>query len=129
MLKLLGKENIRKEEFTFIHAALVPRADGMGPALRLPTVWDFEDPNGYFRGVVVRKLRERAMRVWWDHTHKATVSQPRKQGEGPEDTGKGRGKGAPDDTREGAAPWKPGLAGKPPTQARCDFPGNMPPWT
>ena len=68
MLKLLGKENVRKEEF--IHAALVPRADGQGPAVRLPSVWDFEGPEGYFRGVIVQRLHVRAMRVWWDQTHK-----------------------------------------------------------
>ena len=80
LLKTMGKEASRKEDF--VAAALVARSDGAGPALRLPTVWDYEDPQGYFSSVILQRLHERAMRVWWDHTHKASLARPpRKQGE------------------------------------------------
>ena len=39
LLKTMGKETSRKEDF--VAAALVARSDGSGPALRLPTVWDY----------------------------------------------------------------------------------------
>eukprot|EP00972_Heterocapsa_arctica_P071110 10504855-Heterocapsa_arctica.AAC.1 len=65
----MGKEDARKEEF--VKAALAQRADGHGPVLVLPRVWDFEDPEGYYLTVVHRRIEDRAQRVWWDHTHKA----------------------------------------------------------
>ena len=71
LLKTMGKEASRKEDF--VAAALVARSDGTGPALRLPTVWDYGDPQGYFSSVILQRLHERAMRVWWDHTHKANL--------------------------------------------------------
>ena len=79
LLKTLGKESVRKEEF--VMAALTPRADGSGPALGLPLVWDYRDPQGYFQAVIIQRLNERATRAWWDHTHKASLKQPRKTGE------------------------------------------------
>ena len=78
LLKTLGKESIRKEDF--IAAALTPRADGGGPALVLPTVWNHLDPQGYFQAVVVQRLNDKAMRVWWDHTHKAQSTSTTRQG-------------------------------------------------
>ena len=60
---------------------MVARSDGTGPALRLPIVWDYKDTQGYFSSVILQRLRERAMRVWWVHTHKASLARPlRKQG-------------------------------------------------
>ena len=61
LLKTTGKEASRKEDF--VAAALVARSDGAGPALRLPTVRDYEDTQGYFSSVILQRLRERAMRV------------------------------------------------------------------
>ena len=88
LLKTMGKETSRKEDF--VAAALVARSDGSGPALRLPTVWDYEDPQGYFASVILQRLHERAMRVWWDHTHKAGLARPtRKQGEETSKSGDG----------------------------------------
>ena len=54
LLKTMGKEASRKEDF--VAAALVARSDGTGPALRLPTVWDYEDPQGYFTSVTLQRL-------------------------------------------------------------------------
>ena len=80
LLKTMGKEASRKEDF--VAAALVARSDGAEPALRLPTVWDYEDPQGYFSSVILQRLHERAMRVWWDHTRKANLARPpRMQGD------------------------------------------------
>ena len=89
LLKTMGKEASRKEDFAA--AALVARSDGSGPALRLPTaVWDYEDMQGYFTSVILQRLHERAMRVGWDRTHKASLARPpRKQGE--ETTKQGEG--------------------------------------
>eukprot|EP00972_Heterocapsa_arctica_P110654 16291361-Heterocapsa_arctica.AAC.2 len=47
----------------------------------MPNVWHYEDPQGYFHSVICKRLDDRAQRVWWDHTHKAQVNQPRKPGE------------------------------------------------
>ena len=80
LLKAMGEEASRKEDF--VAAALVARSDGAGPALRLPPVWDYEDTQGYLSSVILQRLQEHAMRVWWDHTHKASLARPpRKQGE------------------------------------------------
>ena len=98
LLKTMGKEASRKEDF--IAAALVARSDGTGPALRLPTVWDYEDPQGYFSSVILQRLRERAMRVWWDHTHKGNLARP-------------PGKQGGEETAPAAAPTPtPGKAGE-----------------
>eukprot|EP00972_Heterocapsa_arctica_P096846 14288329-Heterocapsa_arctica.AAC.1 len=87
-------------------AALTLRADGKGPVLQLPTVWNYEDPDGYYQSVVKRRLEERAQRVWWDFTHKAQVSKS-KQGQGTEDPNgppppEGRSRRGRDRTREPA---------------------------
>ena len=80
LLKAMGKEASRKEDF--VAAALVARSDGSGPALRFPTVWDYGDTQAYFSSIILQRLHERAMRVWWDRTHKASLARPpRKQGE------------------------------------------------
>ena len=80
LLKTMGKEASRKEDS--VAAALVARSDGSGPAFLLPTVWDYEDTQGYFSSVILQRLHERAMRVGWDYTHKASLARPpRKQAE------------------------------------------------
>jgi len=79
LLQTMDRESVRKEDFAA--AALIPKADGSRPALRLPTVWDYEDLQGYLAGVILHRLHERAMRVWWDHTHRAGLAKTKKQGE------------------------------------------------
>ena len=77
LVKTLGKETVRKEEF--IAAALVPNAEGRA-SLRIPNVWDFEDPEGYFRGTILPRLELKAQRAIWDSAHKAGLKN-KKQGE------------------------------------------------
>ena len=74
----MGKETVRKEDF--VSAALTPRADG-SPSLVLPRAWDYRDPQGYIQAVIVQRLHDKAARVMWDQTHKASLGRGGKAGE------------------------------------------------
>ena len=77
LTKTLGKETVRKEEF--IAAALVPNEDGRA-SLRIPNLWDYSDPEGYFQGTILPRLESKAQRAIWDAAHKAGLKN-KKQGD------------------------------------------------